>query len=129
MNFSTSPTGISTRVLVYAMSSTIVVAFGSLGALIMGALAPEGSLPGLLIGSVLGAFLAVHESTIVGCVVGMLLGLCTAPFIYFVLDQETAFLTVFLFSLLGAFLGEPIAHFWREAHTATDAEGDSEEGR
>ena len=128
MNLSVQ-TGISTRILVYAMTSTIVVAFGSLGALIMGVLAPEGSLLGLLLGSVLGAFLAVHESTIVGCVVGMLLGLCVSPFVYLVVDQETAFMTVFLCSLLGAFLGEPFAHFWREAHVVTDPEAEPEEGR
>lgn len=123
MNLSIS-SGISTRVLVYAMTSTIVVAFGSLGALLAGFVAPEFSLLGLLLGSVLGAFLSVHESTIVGCVVGMLFGLVAAPFVFFVVDVETAFMVVFLFSLLGAFLGEPIAHFWREAQAATDPDAD-----
>ena len=125
MNLSASP-GISTRVLVYAMTSMIVVAFGSLGALLAGALVPEFSLVGLMLGSVLGAFLSVHESTIIGCVIGMLFGLAAAPFVFYVVDSETAFMVVFLFSLLGAFLGEPIAHFWREAHSDSDAESDTE---
>jgi len=106
---------ISTRLLVYGMISMLVVAFAAIGTFIASFLAPEYTLMGLLLGSVLGAFIAVHESSVVGCICGMLLGLMAAPFIYYALDFETTYLFVFVFSLIGAFLGEPFAYFWREA--------------
>lgn len=113
-----------TRVLVYAMISTLVVSFGALGASIADYIAPEFALIGLLLGSTLGAAISVHEATVVGCMAGMLGGGILAPFVFAVLDFETSYMVVFVFSLFGAFLGEPIAQFWREAndgpHPAVD---------
>ena len=118
MDFLASPK-ISTRVLVYAMISTLVVAFGGIGAFIASFIAPEFALIGLLVGSALGAFLSVHETTVVGCMGGMIGGLLVSPFVYWVIDFETAYMVVFVFSLFGAFMGEPIAYFWREAQLTT----------
>lgn len=105
---------LSTRLLAYAMISTLVVAFAAIGIFIAAYWAPEYALGGLLLGSSLGAFIAVHESTLIGCLCGMLIGLVVTPFVYMVLDFETSYMVVFIFSLLGAVLGEPIAFFWRE---------------
>lgn len=105
---------LSTRLLAYAMISTLVVAFAALGIFIASYWAPEYALGGLLLGSSLGAFIAVHESTLIGCLCGMLIGLVAAPFVYAILDFETSYMVVFVFSLLGAVLGEPFAFFWRE---------------
>lgn len=123
--------GFSNRVLVYAMISTLVVAFGTIGALIGAYLGPEFPLVGLLLGSVLGVFLAVHENTIIGCIVGMMFGMFGGVITYQLIDFETAYMVVFLFSLLGAFLGEPFAYFWREAnehHPDNDHRPDQDEG-
>jgi hypothetical protein len=107
--------GSSHRVLVYAMISTLIAAFGTMGAFIGAFIGPEFPLVGLLLGSVLGVFLAVHENTILGCLVGMVIGLAGGLCAYYLIDFETAYMVVFLFSLLGAFLGEPLAYFWHEA--------------
>ncbi len=106
------------------MISTLVVAFAALGIFIAAFWAPEYALVGLLVGSSLGAFIAVHESTLIGCLGGMLVGLIAAPFVYMILDFETSYMVVFIFSLLGAVLGEPLAFFWRE--TDEDVQGDGE---
>ena len=111
---------ISNRILVYAMMSALVAAFGCLGALIIGFLEPNFSILGLLLGSVLGVFIALHESSVVGSLIGMLAGLILGGFIYMLIDLETAFLTVFILSLFGAFLGEPVAYFWREANSLAE---------
>ena len=100
MDFLASPK-ISTRVLVYAMISTLVVAFGGIGAFIASFIAPEFSLLGLLVGSALGAYLSVHETTVVGCVGGMIGGLLVAPFVYYILDFETSYMVVFVFFKFG----------------------------
>ncbi|MBF0499559.1 MAG: hypothetical protein HQM09_05475 [Candidatus Riflebacteria bacterium] len=116
---------ISNRLLIYGMISTLVVCFGSIGAFIGIYIAPEFALVGLLLGSVLGVFLALQESTIVGSIVGMLIGICIGMFVYLVLDFETAYMVVFVCSLLGAFLGEPFAYFWKES--AGEVSGHDEE--
>ena len=105
----------TTKFMVYAMVCTLVVAFGAIGAVLAGNIAPQYSLMGLFLGSALGAFISVYESTIIGCMVGMLLGLAMAPLTYYVIDFETAYLVVFVMALLGAILGEPLAIFWHEA--------------
>jgi len=101
--------------MVYAMICTLVVAFGSIGAVLAGNVSPQYSLMGLFLGSALGAFISVYESTIVGCMSGMLAGLVVAPLVYYFLDFETAYLVTFVLALLGAIMGEPLALFWREA--------------
>ncbi|MBF0544832.1 MAG: hypothetical protein HQM08_10380 [Candidatus Riflebacteria bacterium] len=106
---------ISNRVLIYAMISTLVVSFGSLGTFIGAHFSPEYSLIGLFLGSVLGVFVAIQETTLYGCIVGMIFGLFFSLFSYFLIDFDTAYMTVFVFSLLGAFLGEPFAYFFRES--------------
>lgn len=111
---------VSNRVLIYSMISTLVVSFGSIGAFIGASFAPEMSLVGLLLGSVLGVFLALHENTVIGCIMGMVIGLAMGGFIFLLLDFETAYMVVFVFSLLGAFLGEPLAYFWRESAQADE---------
>ena len=124
MNFVAS-LRVSNRVLIYSMISTLVVSFGSIGAFIGASIAPELALVGLLLGSVLGVFLALHENTIIGCMVGMVIGFVMGGFIYLLLDFDTAYMVVFVFSLLGAFLGEPFAYFWRESvRAAADDEDD-----
>ena len=105
----------TTRLMVYAMVCTLVVAFGSIGAVLAGNVAPQYSLMGLFLGSALGAFISVYESTIIGCMAGMFAGLLVGPLIYYFIDFETAYLVVFIMALLGAILGEPLALFWREA--------------
>ena len=102
--------------MVYAMVCTLVVAFGSIGAVLAGNIAPQYSLMGLFLGSALGAFISVYESTIIGCMAGMFTGLIVGPVVYYFIDFETAYLTVFIMSLLGAIMGEPLALFWREAN-------------
>jgi len=119
---------VSNRVLVYSLISTLVICFGTIGTLIGAWFAPEMSLVGLLAGSVLGVFVALHESTIIGCVIGMMFGLLLALFVFLMTDFETAYLTVFLFSLLGAFLGEPFASFWRESDALLIEEDERESG-
>jgi hypothetical protein len=115
----------TTRLMVYAMICTLVTAFGSIGAVLAGNVAPQYSLMGLFLGSALGAFISVYESTIIGCMAGMFTGVLVAPLIFYFIDFETAYLVVFIMSLLGAIMGEPLALFWREAHE-TDSE-DSED--
>ena len=110
----------TTRIMIYAMVCTLVIAFGAMGAVLSFKIAPQYSLMGLFLGSAIGAFLSVYESTIVGCVTGMIVGLCTAPIIYYFIDFETAYMFVFVMSLFGAFIGEPIAYFWREANSYED---------
>jgi len=106
----------TTRVMVYAMICTLVTAFGSIGAVLAGNVAPQYSLMGLFLGSALGAFISVYESTIIGCMAGMFTGILVAPLVFFFIDFETAYLVVFIMALLGAIMGEPLALFWREAH-------------
>ena len=97
------------------MVSTVVVAFGSLGAFIATFWVPEYALVGMLLGSSLGAYISVYESTVVGCLIGMLAGMLLAPVVFLAIDFETAYMVVFVSSLFGAFLGEPINSFWLEA--------------
>ncbi|MBF0409146.1 MAG: hypothetical protein HQM10_17490 [Candidatus Riflebacteria bacterium] len=106
---------VSNRALVYALISTLVVSFGSLGVFIGAHFAPEYSLLGLMIGSALGVFIAIQEATLYGCIFGMLSGLVFAVFTYLLVDFDTAYMTVFVFSLLGAFLGEPFSYFLKES--------------
>lgn len=106
----------TTRLMVYAMVCTLVVAFGSIGAVLASNVAPQYSLMGLFLGSALGAFISVYESTIIGCMAGMFTGLLVSPLIFYFIDFETAYLVVFIMALLGAIMGEPLALFWREAH-------------
>jgi len=101
------------------MISTLVVAYAALGVFLAAYWDPEYALLGLLLGSSLGAFIAVHESTLIGCLCGMLTGMIAAPFVYMIIDFETSYMVVFIFSLFGAFLGEPVAVFWREAEDET----------
>ncbi|MBI3039629.1 hypothetical protein HYY75_11405 [bacterium] len=103
------------RFLVYAMISLLIVAFGAIGTFIASFVAPELTLVGLLLGSVLGTSLALHESTIIGCLFGMTCGLVISLFVCLMIDFETAYLVVFIFSLLGAILGEPFSYFWKES--------------
>jgi len=110
--------------MVYAMVCTLVTAFGSIGAVLAGNIAPQYSLMGLFLGAALGAFISVYESTIIGCMAGMLTGILVAPLVYYFIDFETAYFVVFIMSLLGAIMGEPLALFWREAHDA-DSEAES----
>lgn len=112
----------TTKFMVYAMVCTLVVAFGAIGAVLAGNIAPQYSLMGLFLGSALGAFISVYESTIIGCVAGMLLGLAAGPLVYYIIDFETAYLVVFVMALLGAILGEPLAIFWQEAELPDDQE-------
>lgn len=115
----------TTRLMVYAMVCTLVVAFGSIGAVLAGNVAPQYSLMGLFLGSALGAFISVYESTIIGCMAGMFTGLLVGPLVFYFIDFETAYLVVFIMSLLGAIMGEPLALFWREAH---ESEQENENG-
>jgi len=101
--------------MVYAMVCTLVVAFGSIGAVLAGNIAPQYSLMGLFLGSALGAFISVYESTIIGCMAGMFAGMLVGPLIYYFIDFETAYLVAFVMALIGAIMGEPLALFWREA--------------
>lgn len=110
----------TTRLLIYAMVCTLVIAFGSIGAIFASNVAPQYALMGLFLGSALGAFISVHEATIVGCMAGMLTGLAFSPLVYFFIDFETAYLVIFVMSLFGAIMGEPLAYFWREADTISD---------
>jgi hypothetical protein len=112
----------STRIMVYAMVCTLVISFGCIGALLASVLDGSYALMGLFLGSALGAFISVYEATIIGCMSGMLIGLTASPLVFYFLDFETAYLVIFIFSLLGAFLGEPIAYFWREANQIEDEE-------
>lgn len=116
----------TTRFMVYAMICTLVVAFGSIGAVLAGNVAPQYSLMGLFLGSALGAFISVYESTIIGCMFGMLAGLAAGPLVYYFIDFETAYLVAFVMALLGAILGEPLALFWREADMP-DSDQENEE--
>ena len=106
----------TTRLMIYAIICTLVVAFGAMGAVLTFKIAPQYSLMGLFLGSAIGAFLSVYESTIIGCMTGMIVGLLAAPVVYHFIDFETAYMLIFVLSLFGAFCGEPIAYFWREAN-------------
>lgn len=101
--------------MVYAMVCTLVIAFGTIGAVFASSLAPQYALMGLFIGSALGAFISVYESTIIGCMTGMLTGLLVSPLVYFFIDFETSYMVIFVLALFGAIMGEPLAYFWREA--------------
>ncbi|MGM0598320.1 MAG: hypothetical protein ACQETH_00765 [Candidatus Rifleibacteriota bacterium] len=116
----------STRLMVYAMVCTLVVAFGSIGAVFAAHIGPQYSLMGLFLGSALGAFIAVFESTIIGCMTGMLTGLVVFPLVYYFIDFETAYLIIFVLALFGAIMGEPLAYFWREAEEIEDADDNIE---
>ncbi len=115
----------TTRLLVYAMICTLVIAFGAIGSVLAANVAEQYSLMGLFLGSALGAFIAVYESTVIGSMAGMLIGLLVGPMIFYFIDFETAYLTTFVLALLGAVMGEPMAAFWREAD-GTET-GDEEE--
>lgn len=116
----------TTRFMIYTMICTLVIAFGTIGAVLAESISPPHALMGLFLGSALGAFISVYESTIIGCMAGMITGLVISPLIYFFIDLETAFLMVFVMSLFGAIMGEPIVYFWREAKGLTE-EYESEE--
>ncbi len=105
----------TTRLLLYVMVCTIIVAFGSVGSIFAAQIGGQYSLMGLFLGAALGAFIAVYESTIIGCVVGMVFGLIVSPLVYYYIDFETAFLVAFVTSLFGAIMGEPLAFFWNKA--------------
>lgn len=105
----------TTRFMVYAMVCTLVIAFGTIGAIFAENFAPQYALMGLFLGSALGAFISVYESTIVGCMAGMITGMAVAPLVYLFIDFETSYLVVFVLALFGAIMGEPLAYFWREA--------------
>lgn len=119
----------TTRIMIYAMVCTLVVSFGAMGAVISFKVSPNYALMGLFLGSAIGAFISVYESTIIGCMTGMIVGLCTAPIVYYFIDFVTAYMVIFVMSLLGAFLGEPIAYFWREANTYEDEDKNGNLGK
>jgi uncharacterized membrane protein len=106
----------TTRLMVYAMICTLVISFGAMGAIFASHIGPQHALMGLFLGSALGAFISVYESTIIGTLAGMIIGLFASPLVYYFIDFETAYLMIFIFALLGAFMGEPLAYFWREAN-------------
>ena len=117
----------TTRVMVYAMICTLVVAFGAIGAVLAGNVGDQYSLMGLFLGSALGAFISVYESTVIGSMAGMLIGLMVGPLIFYFIDFETAYLSAFVLALLGAIMGEPMAAFWREAdHIDSDENDESD---
>lgn len=121
----------SSRFMLYAMIVTLIIAFGAIGSVLASELGASYTLMGFFAGSAFGTFIAVYESTIIGCIAGMLVGLVVSPLTYYFIDLETTCLMVFVLSLLGAILGEPIAHFWREAIAENpdndDIEQDDEE--
>lgn len=106
----------------YAMVCTLVIAFGTIGAVFAANLAPQYALMGLFLGSALGAFISVYESTIIGCMAGMITGLAISPLVYIYIDFETAYLVVFVLALFGAIMGEPLAYFWREADEIAESD-------
>jgi hypothetical protein len=106
--------------MVYAMVCTLVIAFGTIGAVFAESFAPQYALMGLFLGSALGAFISVYEATIIGCMTGMITGMAVAPLVYYFIDFETSYLVVFILSLFGAVMGEPMAYFWREAEMGED---------
>ncbi len=103
------------RFLLYAMIVTLIVAFGAIGSILASELGARYTLMGFFLGSAFGTFIAVYESTIIGCITGMIIGLIASPLAYYFIDTETACLTVFTLSIFGAVMGEPISHFWLEA--------------
>ena len=114
MNLISSSSNLS-RAMACFLVCTLIAAFGAIGSVLAGNFGDQYSLVGLFLGSALGAFIAVYESTIIGCMIGMLIGACISPVIYHFIDFETAYLAVFISSLIGAILGEPVASFWHEA--------------
>lgn len=108
------------KFMAYALVCTLIVAFGAIGSVLAGNFGEQYSLLGLFLGASLGAFIAVYESTVIGCIVGMLVGVLISPVLYHFIDFETAYLAVFISSLIGAILGEPIASFWHEADYSED---------
>ncbi len=110
-----SSSGNLSRVMACALVCTLIVAFGAIGSVLAGNFGDQYSLVGLFLGSALGAFIAVYESTIIGCMIGMIVGALISPVIYYFIDLETAYLAIFISSLIGAILGEPVASFWHEA--------------
>ncbi len=116
----------TTRFMVYAMVCTLVIAFGTIGAVFAENIAPQYALMGLFLGSALGAFISVYESTIIGCMAGMITGLAVSPLVYFFIDFETSYLMVFVLALFGAVMGEPMAYFWREAEGLSEESEEAE---
>lgn len=112
----------STRLMVYVMICTLIIAFGSIGSIFASYLGYQYTLMGLFLGSALGAFIAVYESTVIGCMIGMVGGLFVAPLVYYFVDFETAYLLIFVLALFGAVMGEPLAYFWREASGIAEGE-------
>ena len=121
MNLISSSGNIS-RVMACALVCTLIVAFGAIGSVLAGNFGDQYSLVGLFLGSALGAFIAVYESTIIGCMIGMIIGALISPVIYYFIDFETAYLAIFISSLIGAILGEPVASFWHEADYSSSNE-------
>lgn len=115
------------RLMAYVLVCTLIVAFGAIGSVLAGNFGEQYSLLGLFLGSALGAFIAVYQSTVVGCITGMIVGMFLAPLLYFYIDFETAYLAVFICSLIGAILGEPVASFWQEADYSEDKSAKDEE--
>ncbi len=126
MNLLSSSSNV-TRTMTYVMICTLIIAFGAIGSVLAGNFGEQFSLIGLFLGSALGAFIAVYESSIIGCIIGMIIGVILAPLIYFFIDFETAYLAVFITSLMGAILGEPVASFWNEAEYSTEGSDDEPE--
>lgn len=116
----------STRLMVYVMVCTLIIAFGSIGAIFASYLGYQYSLMGLFLGSALGAFIAIYESTVIGCMIGMVSGLFIAPLVYYFVDFETAYLVIFVLALFGAIMGEPLVYFWREASGADEDDNDND---
>ena len=105
----------SAKFMLYAMIVTLIIAFGAIGAVLASKMGTQYTLMGFFAGSAFGTFISVYESTIVGCIAGMLVGLIISPLTCSLIDMETSCLMIFTLSLLGAIVGEPIAQFWREA--------------
>ncbi len=122
-----SYSGTLPRTMACLLVCTLIVAFGAIGSVLAGNFGDQYSLVGLFLGSALGAFIAVYESTIIGCLIGMIVGVLISPVLYHFIDFETAYLAVFISSLIGAILGEPVASFWYEADDANDNEKSEDE--
>ena len=120
----------SGKILLYAMIVTLIVAFGAIGSVLASELGARYTLMGFFLGSAFGTFIAVYESTIIGCITGMVIGLIVSPLAYYFIDLETACLAIFTLSIFGAIMGEPIAHFWQEAvdtNLETDEDNEQED--
>ena len=126
MNFISS-SGTLPRTMACLLVCTLIVAFGAIGSVLAGNFGDQYSLVGLFLGSALGAFIAVYESTIIGCLIGMIVGVLISPILYHFIDFETAYLAVFISSLIGAILGEPVASFWYEADDSDNERSEDEQ--